>query len=179
MKSKTNNNSTTLSSRIESDIFVKLNDYADFKGISMNSLVNSVLKKYVTLEQFHDEIGLIPLTKRTLKKIFRTMDDGTIKKIAKDVGGTVPQELIYLSYDRFDFHNLMKMIEISDSRFGKVKYTAKGSVYNINILHGISENFSKFLAETHLVLASNLSIKCTIKHIDHNMVCVEFEKPVS
>jgi hypothetical protein len=122
-------------------------------------------------------MGLVPLTKRTLKKIFRTMDDETIKKIAHDVGGTVPQELIYLSSDRFDFQNLMKMIEISDSRFGTVKYTANESTYNINILHGVCENFSKFLAETHQALAEHLSLKFTIEHLDNSMVCIEFQKP--
>ena len=122
-------------------------------------------------------MGLVPLTKRTLKKIFRALDDSTIKQIAKDVGGTVPQELIYLKYDRFDFHNLMKMIEISDSRFGTVKYTVNDSVYNINILHGVCENFSKFLAETHQSLADHLSLKFSIEHLDNNMVCVEFQKP--
>jgi hypothetical protein len=128
-------------------------------------------------DRFIEEIGLVPLTKRTLKKIFNTMDDEEIKKIAKDVGGTVPQELIYLSYDRFDFTNLMKMIEISNSRFGKVRYNIDNGRHNINILHGISENFSKFLAETHEVMANNLSLKFSIEHIDNNMICMEFERP--
>ena len=172
-----NHNSSTLSSRIDKDVFEKLTNYANSTGISMNSLVNSILKKFIVLEQFHDDIGLVPMTKRTLKKIFRTMDDETIKKIANDVGGTVPQELIYLSYNRFDFENLMNMIEISDSRFGKVKYTVNDSKYTLTILHGISENFSKFLAETHQSLADDLSLKFTVQHLDHNMICVEFEKP--
>ena len=169
--------SFTLSSRIDPEVYEKLTEAAKSKGISMNSLVNSILKKYLIWDQFYEDMGLVPITKRTLKKIFRVMDDDTIKKIARDVGGTVPQELIYLSYDKFDFHNLMKMIEISDSRFGKVKYTANDSVYNINIVHGICHNFSRFLAETHQSLAENLSMKFTVEHLDNRMVCMEFEKP--
>ena len=177
---KTNGNSKTsftLSSRIDPDIYEKLTEGAESKGISVNSHVNSIFKKYLIRDQFYENMGLVPLTKRTLKKIFRTMDDQTIKKIACDVGGTVPQELIYLSSDRFDFQNLMKMIENSDSRFGTVKYTANESTYNINILHGVCENFSKFLAETHQSLAEQLSLKFTIEHLDNNMVCIEFQKP--
>ena len=128
-------------------------------------------------DRFAQEMGLIPLTKRTLQQIFDTMDDESIKKIAKDVGGTVPQELIYLSYDKFDFNNLMKMIEISDSRFGLVRYTEKNSIYSINIVHGICEEFSKFLVETHQKLADNLSLKFRVEHIDSNMICMEYEKP--
>jgi len=122
-------------------------------------------------------MGLIPMTKRTMKKIFRTMDDENIKKIARDVGGTVPQELIYLSYVKFDFANLMKMIELSDSRFGKINHNIDNSTHSINILHGVCENFSKFLAETHQVMAENLSLKFNVQHIDNNMICMEFENP--
>lgn len=106
------------------------------------------------------------------------MDEASIQKIARDVGGTVPQELIYLSYDKFDFANLMKVIELSDSRFGKVKYNIDNSTHSINILHGVSVNFSKFLAETHQALADNLSLRFSVEHIDNNMICMEFEKPI-
>lgn len=104
------------------------------------------------------------------------MDEETIKGIAKSVGGTVPQELIYLSYDKFDFPNLMKMIEVSDSRFGKVNYSVNDTRHNINIVHDISENFSIFLEEIHRTLADNLSLRFIVKHIDNNMICMEFKK---
>ncbi len=141
--------SSNLSSRIEVEMYEKLVEGAKGKGISLNSFVNSIMKRYMEWDQYSEEMRLIPITKRTLKKIFRTMDDATIKKISRDVGDTVPQELIYLSYDRFDFKNLMKMVELSDSRFGKVKCVTTDSTCNINIVHGVCENFSKFLAETH------------------------------
>ena len=171
------NNSTNISSRIDTKMYKLLVEDAESKGISINSLISSIIKRHLLWDRFAEEMGLVSLTKRTLKKIFRTMDDETIRKIAKDVGGTVPQELIYLSYDKFDFINLMKMIEISDSRFGKVKYHVNDATHSINILHGICENFSTFLAETHQALADNLSLKFKIEHLDNNMICMGFEKP--
>jgi hypothetical protein len=172
-----NKKSANLSCRIDKEMYNSLVNDADSKGISINSLINSIIKRHLLWDRFAEEMGLVPLTKRTLKKIFKTMDEEKIKKIAREVGGTVPQELIYLSYDKFDFSNLMRMIEISDSRFGKVKYNINNSIHSINILHGVSENFSKFLAETHQALADNLSIRYSVEHIDNNMICMEFEKP--
>ena len=167
--------SHNLSSRIDEGIYEKLVSLANTKGISMNSLVNSILKHYVIWDQFTQEMGLVPLTKRTLKKIFRAMDDKTIKKIAHEVGGRVPQELIYLSYDKFDFVDIMKMIEISDSRFGIIRSHQNDSVHSINIIHGICENFSKFLIETHQTLANKLELKFHVEHMDDNMVCIDFQ----
>jgi len=68
------------------------------------------------------------------------------------------------------------MIELSNSRFGKVKYNVKEDIHSINILHGVCENFSMFLSETHRDLAENLSIRYTVEHIDNNMICMKFEK---
>jgi len=170
-------NSTTISSRLDTQTYHALVNDAENKGISINSLINSIIKRHLLWDRFAEEMGLIPLTKRTLKKIFRTMDEEEIKKIAKDVGGTIPQELIYLSYDTFDFPNLMKTIEISDSRFGKVNTHVKDDIHSINILHGVCENFSLFLSETHQVLADSLDLKCNIEHSDNNMICMKFEKP--
>jgi hypothetical protein len=147
-----NNNkkiSVNYSCRLDKKIYDELVCDAESNGISINSLINSIIKRHLLWDRFVKEMGLVPLTKRTLKKIFRTMDDETIKKIAKDVGGTVPQELIYLSHDKFDFSNLMKMVELSNSRFGKVQYNVNDDKHSINILHGVCKNFSIFLAETH------------------------------
>ena len=175
--SNNNKKTTNISSRLDTAAYIELVQDAETKGISVNSLINSIIKRHLLWDRFAEEMGLVPLTKRTLKKIFRTMDDESIKKIAKEVGGTVPQELIYLSYDTFDFPNLMKMIEISDSRFGKVNAHMKNNTYIINILHGVCENFSKFLAETHQALADNLDLKFNIEHSDNNMICMGFKKP--
>ena len=175
---KKNNKSMNCSCRMDKETYNSLVNDAESKGISINSLINSIIKRHLLWDRFAEEMGLVPLTKRTLKKIFRTMDEASIQKIARDVGGTVPQELIYLSYDKFDFANLMKVIELSDSRFGKVKYNIDNSTHSINILHGVSVNFSKFLAETHQALADNLSLRFSVEHIDNNMICMEFEKPI-
>ena len=172
-----NDKSVNLSSRIDKKAYTELLEIVDYRGISLNSLINSIIKHYLIFEQFSEDLGLISLTKPTLKKIFSTMDDETIRKIAKNVGGTVPQELIYLSKETFSFSNLIKMIEISDSRFGKVKCKETDSTFNINILHGVSENFSIFLGEIHNVLCTKYSLKFKIEHIDNNMICMKLEKP--
>ena len=176
--------SVNCSCRINEDTYKMLSDDAEDKGISINALINSMIKRYLMWDRFTDEMGLVPVTKRTLKKIFQSMDDASIKKIAQDVGGTVPQELIYLSYDKFDFDNLMKMIEISNTRFGKVNHkindsthNINDSTHNINVVHGISEKFSMFLAETHQIMAEHLDLGFNIEHIDSNMICMEFDKP--
>jgi len=159
-----------------SEIFSILESESLKKGISINSLVNSILEKYVSLDRHANEIGLISLTKRAVKRIFDKMDDEDIKDIANDVGGIVHRELVFLKFDELTFDNLVHILIVNASRFGTVKHNAKNLTQKICIHHGINEKFSKFLAIVHEVMARDLSVKISITNIDQNTVCMDIDE---
>ena len=172
-----NHKSVNLSTRIDKVIYDQLVDDAAKKGISINSLMNSIAKHHITWKRYADEIGFVPITKRMLGKIFKYLDDESIEKIAKDLGGTVPKELLFLTYEKMNFENMMQILEINALRFGVVKHAEHDGVHSLNIHHGISEEFSHFLASAHEYLADDLSLKLTITNSDKNMLCFEIEDP--
>ncbi len=165
-----------LSCRIEKDVYDVLNKEAKEKGISLNSLVNSMAKKFISWEIHSSDIKLVALSKEALEKIFNTLDDQTMQKIAKNVGGNVIRELVFLSFNEMNFKNLIQAISLNATRFGTVKHEIIGSKHIINIHHGICLNFSKFLFNTHLALANDLSLKLHITNIDKNMICMEIQE---
>ncbi len=170
------NQTVNLSCRIEKDVYDVLNKEAKEKGISLNSLVNSMAKKFTSWEIHSSDIKLIPLSKEALEKIFNTLDDQTMQKIAKTVGGNVIRELVFLSFNEMNFKNLIQAILLNATRFGTVKHKVIGSKHIINIHHGVCLNFSKFLFNTHLALANDLSLKLHITNIDKNMICMEIQE---
>ena len=172
-----NHKTVNLSSRIDKIVYDQLVEDAAKKGISLNSLMNSIAKHHITWKRYADEIGFVPVTKRMLGKIFKYLDEKDIERIAKDLGGTVPKELLFLTYEKMNFENLMQILEINAMRFGVVKHVEKDGKHSLNIHHGISENFSHFLASAHQVLADDLSLKLDITNTDKNMLCFEIEKP--
>ena len=167
-----------LSTRIDKIVYDQLVSDAAKKGISVNSLMNSISKHHITWKRYADEIGFVPITKRMLGKIFKHLDDKSIEKIAKELGGTVPRELLFLTYDQMNFENMMQILEINALRFGVVNHNEKDGKHSLNIHHGISEEFSHFLALAHEALADDLSLKINITNSDKNMVCMEIEKPL-
>lgn len=170
------NQTVNLSCRIEKDVYDVLNKEAKEKGISLNSLVNSMAKKFTNWEIHSSDIKLIPLSKEALEKILNTLDDQTMQKIAKTVGGNVIRELVFLSFNEMNFKNLIQAILLNATRFGTVKHKIIGSKHIINIHHGVCLNFSKFLFNTHLALANDLSLKLHITNIDKNMICMEIQE---
>jgi len=170
------NHTVNLSCRIDKDVYEILSKNADEKGISLNSLVNSMAKKFTSWEIHSSDIKLIPLSKETLEKIFNELDDQAIQQVAKKIGGDVIREIVFLSFNEMNFENLVKAILLNSTRFGTVKHEVINSKHIINIHHGICLNFSKFLFNTHLALANDLSLKLHITNIDKNMICMEISE---
>ena len=176
----TSNGTTTsvnLSCRIEKTIYDELMADAEKKGISLNSLMSSIAKHHITWKRYADEIGFVPITKRMIGKIFKHLDEKQIEKIAHDLGGTVPRELLFMTYDEMEFENFMQILEINALRFGVVKHTHTNGTHVLNIRHGISENFSHFLACSHQKMADDLSLNMKVTNSDKNIVCMNIEEP--
>ena len=167
----------TFSSRLSADIFAVLEKEALSQNISMNSLINSVLGRYVSFERHAKDLELVSLTKRAVKHIFSGMDEKTIEKLASDVGGIVHNELVFLTFNELTFENLMHVLVINATRYGSVKYSFEKSKHHICIHHSVCTEFSRFLALVHEITASQLSIKMTITNIDPNTICFEISEP--
>ena len=170
-------NTVTFSSRLYADIFTVLEKEALSKNISINSLINNILGRYVSLERHAKDIELISLTKRAVKHIFSNMDDETVEQLASEVGGIVHKELVFLKFDELTFDNLMHVLVINATRYGSVQYNFENSKHHIRIHHGVCSEFSKFLALVHEITASQLSIKLVITNTDANTVCMDITEP--
>ena len=173
---KSSSRSVNVSSRIEKNLYDLLVEDAKIKGISINALMNIIVRKHVTWERFSNELGLTSISKRSLEKIFENLSDDEIEQIAEEIGGTIQKELIFLKHDKISFDNIVDVIETNGTRFGFVKHIVENSTHIINIHHGVNKNFSKFLAGTHKALAEDLSIKLSVDNLDKRMIRLKIEK---
>jgi len=172
-----NNGTVNFSSRLNKEMFAVLEEEALSKNISVNSLVNNILGKYVSLDRHAQDIELISLTKRAVTNIFNGMDEEKIKKLSIEVGGVVHRELVFLKFNEMTFDNLMYVLVINATRYGSVKHNSEDSKHHICIHHGTCMEFSNFLSLTHEIMAEHLSIKMSSTNIDQNTICMEFYEP--
>ena len=180
MKQKTHeskNATVNFSSRLNKEVFSVLEDEALDKNISVNSLINNILGKYVSLDRHAKDIELISLTKRSVTRIFSEMDENNITQLAEEVGGVVHRELVFLKFNEMTFDNLIYVLVVNATRYGSVKHTSTDSKHSICIHHGTCLEFSKFLSLVHCQMAQHLSIKISITNTDQNTVCMELFEP--
>lgn len=177
--SKENNRAkktVNLSSRIDVITHSVLTKDAERKGISLNSLISSIFKRYIAWERYSDEIGVIPLYKQTIRRIFDNIDEKTAKQIGADVGSTIPRDLTALMFNKINFTNVISMIEISSSRFGVVKHEIAGSKHIFTIYHGLCPRFSQYLTQLYASMGDDLSLKINATIVDKNLISFEIEE---
>lgn len=160
----------TLSCRLDKTLYELLQSDAKKKGISLNSLINSIAKRYVSWERYASEIGFIPLAKETVRLIFESLEEKKMYKIAEHLGRTIPKELILLMFNKIDFESIVSFLEITSSRYGMVQRSNGGEYHDLILYHDVNEKFSKFLCESLRAMAEDLSFKTQILNADSRIL---------
>ncbi len=153
-----------------------LRNEARSKGISLNALISSIARRYISWEKYALEVGFIPLARETVRNVFEELDDNTIATIAKRLGATLPRQLILLMFDRIDFSTITSFLEITMSRYGMVRHDTNGEVHNFVVHHNVSKKFSKFLAEAAKSMAEDLSLHMAIHNADRDVLSISFRE---
>ena len=173
-----NKDTVNLTCRMEKMLYDIISNAAEEQGISLNSLMNSIIRKYISWERYTERIGFVPLSKRAIAQLFNNLDMPVIKKIANDIGSTLPKEMLYLTSDEINFSNITNLVAAWGNRLGAVKCSNGNSTgtTNITIHHGISKNFSEYVAELHRAMAVSLLFNLKIIAIDDNFVSMSIKE---
>jgi len=154
-----NKKTTTLSLRIDSELYEKLKNESDEKTISINSLVIGTIQKYIAWDIFAKELGFTSISKQTVSMLCEQIPEEKLKEIAKDSGFGIMQELLILMFGRIDFMTIVEIIKIRASLQGMVHHRINPNEEHIlTIHHGISQKFGNFLAEIFKTIAEEYNI---------------------
>ncbi len=167
--------SATVSCRFDRTLYEVLRKDSKGKGISLNSLINSILKRYIAWEKYAIEIGFIPLAKETVSSIFDELDEVKMQQIADRLGRTLPRELILLMFNRIDFHSIIAFLEITLSRYGTVQHNIDGNTHEFIIRHNVNKKFSSFLAEVARVMGEDLSLNLSVD-VDSKIISIRIKE---
>ena len=171
-----NSETVNLTCRLDKSVYEVLARDAESKGISINSLINGMTKNYISWEKYAEKIGFIPLSKKAVSRIFDNLESDTIKKIAIEVGATIPKEMLYMTSKDSSFESISKIIPIWSKRFGIENITHEDSKITLTIHHGVSEKFSEYITELFKAMADSLSFRLQVEVIDTNFVRMSMQK---
>jgi hypothetical protein len=133
--------------RLEELVTKTLAEEAVKKGISVSSLVNKILKNYVTHEMQFEELGFILVSKDFLRKIFSVIDDEKhIEDFGKEFGTTMAKEYVSYFYPQVNSNTLVQFLDYWFRRFQSCKHIVedieRSQKHYFTVNHDINMKFS-------------------------------------
>jgi hypothetical protein len=148
----------------------KLREESEYRQISLNTLVNQILRRFVEWDMYESKLGMIPLAKPIIIEFFQKTSHEEIVEMAKRIGKNVVKEITLFMKGRIDantfltwFENRMKTssIEITHHRLKN-----NGNKHSYIIKHELGENWSLY----HKTILELIFNDVLGKHIDNIII---------
>lgn len=122
-----NRSGSSITLRLDKEIESRLRSEADSQDISINSVTNKALRRYVEWNAFEHKSGMIPISAPVLVELLSRISDEEIVNIAKTVGKDAARDITLLIKGKIDadsfvswflarMKNCSAIEEIKDSR---------------------------------------------------------------
>ncbi len=76
---------TTITFRKDNNIMHKINAKAEQEDISLNTLINQILKRYAEWDMYEGKAGMVPLNRPVVKKLFEGLSKEEIINMSRDL----------------------------------------------------------------------------------------------
>ena len=169
----------TLTFRIEQDNVKKLRTEAGSQGISLNSLINQIIKNFLEWHIFEPKVGMVPLAKPVVEELFTKMSKEQLIDIAMRVGkNEVQNAAMFMKGGKMDldsflswFENRMRNSSIQMSHV----FDEKERTHTYTMKHDICENWSLYFKEILLYIFNEVFGKRVDITTSYTMLTFKFK----
>ena len=141
-------NSTTRSFRVDTELSKVLDEESERMGVSVNALVNMILKRYSEFTRFLSKIDLVVVNRELLKSLFDSYPADDIYGLGITAGEMIPRDTILFWKKTLSFETVLEYIEKIICRYGFLgtyDETDQNDVRIIVIRHRLGKKGSQFL----------------------------------
>jgi len=142
------NATASITFRIEESNIKKLRSEAEGQGVSLNSLVNQILKSFLEWHIFEPKVGMVPIAKPIVQELFTKMSKEQIADIAMRVGkNEVRSAALFMKEGKLDLESFLSWFE-SRMKNSSIQinhaYDPNNRTYTYVMKHDICENWSLY-----------------------------------
>jgi hypothetical protein len=125
-----------------------LRDEANEIGQSVNSIIDSILSKYVNNDRFYKDSQLLSLTPRTISSLLTMLSDVEVVRAGKLAGSTSASDNLLMRGMSLDFESVKWFIEEIMSKYAdwfNCNYHMMNNMHMFHMRHGLGKKWSIFL----------------------------------
>jgi hypothetical protein len=165
--------SSVRSFRIDKGFANILQQEADRMGISVNAMMNSILKQYTEFTRFQSKLDMIVINRAIFKSVLQCIDENYAYDMGIDLGKELPHDTILFWKKHISLESVIEYVEKIICIYGKIgtyDEITESSNRIIVIRHRLGLKGSKFLLGFLKSLFKNmLDLDCDIQITDHSI----------
>lgn len=133
--------------RLPKDIDDALEQDADENGVSANSLINKILKKYVEWDRHADKFGFVSIGVETFRSILNEVEDKNLESIAITAGDTLPKSQVLFWFKKISLETILKTFSLLGKYSGVfvTEIDFKEGDCVLTLRHQLGQKWSVFL----------------------------------
>ncbi len=165
--------SSVRSFRIDKGFAEILHHEADRMGISVNAMMNSILKQYTEFTRFQSKLDMIVINRAIFKSVLKCIEENQAYNLGLELGKELPNDIILFWKKHVSIESVIEYIEKVLCIYGRIGTYDEITESNLKIIvirHRIGLKGSKFLLGYLQSLFKNmLELDCEIQITDHSI----------
>jgi hypothetical protein len=163
----------TRSFRIDEPAFKVLQEEAEKRSVSVNTLLNQLVVRYANFDRFLHRLHGFPIPGDVVKDLLQAIPDEKLKEIATQHGG-YNECITYVFKGEFTLPAFLETMRTS-FKHSPVEYNevVRGSKRNLTLVHEMGSKYSLYLANSIKTTLEALGAKPRVDVTDGNTVVLE------
>lgn len=139
-----NRKTVTMTFRLDESIVNKRRNEANYREVSLNTLVNQVLKRFVEWDVFESKVGMIPIAKPLVIKLFESMTEDEIVGMANSIGKNAAKDIALFMKNKIDIYSFLSWFELRmKNSSAEIKHEVEKDNTHVYIVrHNLGKNWS-------------------------------------
>lgn len=167
--------SDTISFRLDNTVLEKLRKESDKQGISLNVLINQILKRYTEWDMFESKVGMIPVARPILDSLFKKLTKEETVELAKKIGSEIVRDIATFMKGSMNLDSFMSWFETRMHMSGfDMNHDVKNDTHTYIIKHDLGENWSLYHKTVLEIIFRDILVKPIIVETNARMITLTF-----
>ncbi len=135
----------TMTFRIDEYVLNMLKKESGRRDISLNTIVNHVLKQYVEWDMYASKVGMVPMLKPVVSALFDKMTPQETIELASKVGHTATHDIALFMKSKMDLQSFLSWFEMR-MKNSSIEFSHKlvNSTHTYVMKHDLGYNWSLY-----------------------------------
>lgn len=131
--------------RIDKELIERLKKNAEEREVSLNALINQILRRYVEWELYEKKLGMISLPKQLVKEFCELLPNEEIIKLGEKMGKNMLADIIMFMKGKIDKDTFLSWLDTRLKHSSlEVNHCFEGDLRTIIIKHDLGEKWSLY-----------------------------------